>query len=127
MEFMTDEKFLEEMKKIQSKNHQIELRKKLKEEKKKGRLFKMPKMKTSNKVLLTSIIAVVLFSIVCLYIQYTTSMEVSSTLISLWYSFWTVEVVSLAGIKVSKVFKDYRSSSDIEDIELDTDDTDIVG
>ena len=41
-------------------------------------------------------------------------MEVSSTLITLWYSFWTVEIISLAGIKVSKIFKDYNSMSDVD-------------
>lgn len=119
MKYMTDEQFSKEMEKIKEKNHQFELKNKLKKEKKKMKKFIFPKFKTSNVVLVTAIMAVLLFSIVCLYIQYTTSIEVSSTLITLWYSFWTVEIVSLAGIKVSKVFK--NSNSEIEDLDFDVD------
>ena len=130
MKYMTDEEFSIELKKIQLKNQQIELRNKLKAERNKVRLFTFPKMKTSNKVLLTAIIAVLLFSIACLYIQYQTGNEVSSTLITLWYSFWTVEIVSLAGIKVAKVFKNHNSEIDYfneEVIEDELNDSDIVG
>ena len=63
------------------------------------------------------VLSVVLFTIACLYIQYTTLIEISSTLITLWYSFWTVEIVSLAGIKVSKVFKNYKSENFIDNID----------
>jgi hypothetical protein len=69
-------------------------------------------MSTSNKVLLSSIAAIVMFTIACLYIQYKTEVEVSSTLITLWYSFWTVEIVALTGIKITKVIKDYDSMSE---------------
>lgn len=103
---MTKEKYEKKLKKIQLKNEKIELKNKLKAEKNKYKT----KMKTSNKVLITSILAIVLFTIACLYIQYVTSMEVSSTLITVWYTFWTVEIVSLAGIKVTKVIKDYDSN-----------------
>lgn len=111
---MTEEKFLKKMKKIQLRNQKIELKNKLRLEKRKVKRFIFPKIKTSNKVLMAAIIAVVLFSLACLHIQYQTGFEVSSTLITLWFSFWTVEIVSLAGIKISKVFKDYQSPKDIE-------------
>ena len=106
---MTKEEYEKKLKKIQLKNEEIELKNKLNEEKNKYRRFNLSKIKTSNKVLLSSIIAIVLFTIACLYIQYTTSIEVSSTLITFWYTFWTVEIVSLAGIKVTKVIKNYNS------------------
>lgn len=105
---MTEKRYLKKLKKIKEKNHEIELRNRLREEKNKFRRFNFSKIKTSNKVLTASILAVILFTIACMYIQYTTSIEISSTLIALWYSFWTVEIVSLAGIKVSKVFKENR-------------------
>lgn len=107
---MTEEKFQEKLEKIRKKNEKIRLKNKLKVERNKYRRFNLSKMKTSNKVLISSISAVILFTIACLYIQYKTSIEVSSTLITLWYSFWTVEIISLAGIKVSKIFKNYQSS-----------------
>lgn len=118
---MTEEKFQKELEKIKVKNKEIKLKNKLKTERNKYRRFNFSKMSTSDKVLLSSIMAIVLFTIICLYIQYVTSMEVSSTLITLWYSFWTVEIVSLAGIKISKVFKNYESSFNVEDEDEDED------
>lgn len=117
MGYMTKEEFNSRMKKIQKENEQIELRNRLKAEKNK---FKQSKIKTSNKVLIAAIIAIILFTVVCLYIQYHTGTEVSSTLITLWFSFWTVEIVSLASIKVSKVFKNYESASNIEVNDMDS-------
>lgn len=107
---MTKERYESEMKKIQLKNEQIELKNKLKKEKNKLKKFK-GKMKTSNKVLIASIIAIILFTVACMYIQYSTGIEVGSTLTTLWFSFWTVEIVALTGIKVSKVFKNYDQTS----------------
>lgn len=101
---MTEEKFQKKLQKIQQKNKEIELKNKLKEEKKKYR-FSFSKIKVSNRVLIASISAVVLFTIVCLFIQCKTGHEINDTLITLWYSFWTVEILALAGIKVSKVRK----------------------
>ena len=114
---MTEEKFQKELEKIQLRNKEIELRNKLKLEKNKYK----PKMSTSNKVLISAILAIVLFTIACLYVQYTTSIEVSSTLITLWFSFWTVEIVSLAGIKISKVFigKEENDNVYIEEVEIE--------
>lgn len=130
MRNMTDRQFKIELRKAQEKNKRIERKRILKEEKNKYKLFHstMARMKTSNKILFVAIIAILFFTVACMYIQYSTSIEVSSTLITLWYSFWTVEVVSLAGIKVSKVVKNYPQTTDTEDIpnNIDTDiDTDV--
>ena len=112
---MTKKEFDSRMKKIQLENEQIELRNKLKAEKNKFKHFKISKMNTSNKVLIASILAIVSFTIACLYIQYKTEIEVSSTLITLWYSFWTVEIVALTGIKITKVIKGNDFLSDFEE------------
>lgn len=128
---MTDEQFRKELEKIQQENHQIELKNKLKFERNKYRRLKIPKFKTSNIVLASSIVAVALFTAISLYIQYTTGIEVSSTLTTLWYSFWTVEIVSLAGIKVSKVFKNYNNKNNdinsVDDCNYNDDCCDSVG
>lgn len=124
MGYMTEEQFQKEMNKIQSKNKQIEMKEKLKNEKNKYK--KSKKVSTSNKVLLSSIIAVVIFTIACLYIQCMTMMEVSSTLITLWYSFWTVEIVSLAGIKITKVIRNYDTTPSIE-LDDSNNNIDVVG
>lgn len=124
MKYMTNKQFLKELEKIRSENKQIELRNKLKAERNKVRRFRFPRIKTSNKILIVAIMAVLLFSVACLYIQYKTGMEVSSTLITLWYSFWTVEIVSLAGIKVTKVLKNNKvesiNSNENEEFDFDS-------
>ena len=84
------------------------------------------KIKVSNRMLIASVIAIIIFTIACLYIQYRTAVEVSSTLITLWFSFWTVEIVALTGIKVTKIFKDYDSTSNMEETYSD-DDEDAAG
>lgn len=119
MRYMTEKEFQEKIIEIQKENEQIELRNKLRAEKKKVSRSLFPKIKTSNKVLIVAIMAIILFSIACLYIQLQTSVEVSSTLITLWFSFWTVEIVSLAGIKVSKVLKNHNSEPDTEQEDFD--------
>lgn len=69
------------------------------------------KTKISNIVLFCSITAIVLYTVAAMFIQLHTGVEASSTLSTLWYGFWTVEITALAGIKVTKVIKDYNSNS----------------
>ena len=108
------DKYQKKYKKIQLRNYEITLKNKLREEKRKVKRFDFSKIKTSNLVLFSSIVMIILFTIACLFVQYKTSSEPSSTLITLWFTFWTVEIVSLAGIKITKVIKERK-----EDIEGD--------
>ena len=112
MRYLSQEEFDLKMKKIRLSNQQAELRNKLRAERKK--FIPVKKMKTSNIVLTFSIVAIVLFTIACLFIQYRIGTEVSSTLITLWFSFWTVEIVALTGIKISKVVKNRDSSPNVD-------------
>lgn len=77
-------------------------------------------MKTSNKMLIVSVSMIVIFTIAAIVLQFQTSVELSSTLITCWYVFWTAEIFSIAGIKVSKVKHNYNSygeeDSDEEEI-----------
>lgn len=75
------------------------------------------KIKTSNIVLICSIAAVILYTVTSILIQYHTGIEISSTLSTLWYGFWTVEITALAGIKVTKVIKENGSESEDSDSE----------
>lgn len=129
MRYMSKKEFSLRLKKIQNDNEQIELREKLRAERNKFRRSKINKMNTSNKVLIAAIIAIVLFTIACLYIQYHIGTEVSSTLITLWFSFWTVEIVALTGIKISKVIKTQNSDTNTEqtDSSDSNDDSEAVG
>ena len=126
MFYISEEEYNSKMKKIKAKNESKQRLLTLKNEKKKFKQSIWSGMQTSNKVLIAAIMAVILFTIACLYIQYRTGIEVSSTLITLWFSFWTVEIVSLAGIKVSKVFKNYQSLSDVYSDEDCIEDIDIA-
>lgn len=118
MKYMTQAEFRNEMRKIQNQNKQIEMRQQLKEEKRK--IHKGKGIKTTTKMLIISVTAIVLYTVACLFIQYKTSVEVSSTLSKLWYSFFTVEIVSLSGIKITKVIKGYKSSDTDTDTDFDT-------
>lgn len=108
---MKEEKFQKKLNKIKQRNEKIKQKNKLKKERNKYRKFSFSKMKTSNKVLAVAVLAIVLFTIACLYIQYKTEVMINDTLITFWYTFWTAEVVSLAGIKVTKVIKN-RNTED---------------
>ena len=101
---MTKEEYKNKLEKIKLKNEEIKLKNKLKAEKNKYKRFSFSKMKTSNKVLVVSVLAIILFTVACLYIQYKGN-TISDTLVTSWYAFWTIEIVSLAGIKISKVVK----------------------
>lgn len=109
---MKEEKFQKKLKKIKQRNEVKKQKNKLRKERNKYRRFSISKMKTSNKVLAVAVLAIVLFTIACLYIQYKTEVMISDTLITFWYTFWTAEVVSLAGIKVTKVIKNRNSENE---------------
>lgn len=68
------------------------------------------KRKTSNIMLVISVLAVVIYTIASFWLQYRTGTSIDSTLTTLYYGFWTCEVFALAGIRISKVIK--PSSSD---------------
>ena len=112
---MKEEKFQKKLKKIQQKNEIKKQKNKLRKEKNKYRRFSFSKMKTSNKVLAVAVLAIVLFTAACLYIQYKTEVVINDTLITFWYTFWTAEVVSLAGIKVTKVIRNRNSESEFSE------------
>ncbi|MGN1399727.1 MAG: hypothetical protein ACI4WG_07005 [Erysipelotrichaceae bacterium] len=75
------------------------------------------KKKTSNVMLVIIVIAIVGYAIADYVLQYKFGIEISPTLTTCWFSFWGVELVALAGIKVSKVVKEpysyeYNSSTE---------------
>ena len=59
----------------------------------------------SNIMLAVIVVMIVGYVIASFILQYHTSIEMSPTITTCWFAFWTVEIVALAGIKVSKVFK----------------------
>lgn len=63
------------------------------------------KRKVSNVMLVVIVLAIVLYTVASFILQFYTSVEISSTLTTCFYAFWSAEILSLAGIRVSKVFK----------------------
>lgn len=61
------------------------------------------KVKTATKVVMAAIIAIVLFWISEFYLLYIGNEGYPSTFIQSWFFFWSVELASLAGIKITKV------------------------
>lgn len=119
---MTEKEFQSKLRKIEKKNQIKEQKHKLMEQRIKYNPIKqiLDKMKTSNKILIIAVIAVISFTVASMYIQYKTGIEISSTLTTLWFSFWTVEIVTLAGIKVSKVIKTpFSNDTETENSEND--------
>ncbi|MBD5103795.1 MAG: hypothetical protein HDT47_02905 [Ruminococcaceae bacterium] len=57
----------------------------------------------SNYIVAAAITAVALYTAAAVTLQFCGLAEISSTLTTCWFSFWTVEIVALAAIKGGKV------------------------
>ena len=75
-----------------------------------------PKRKVSNIMLVLICTMIILYAAASFALQYFASVEISPTLTTAWFTFWTVEIVALAAIKTSKVKHGQDTQS-----ELDTD------
>lgn len=61
------------------------------------------KIKVTNIMLVIIVIAIVSYALANFWLQYHMGIEMSPTLTTCWFTFWGAEIVSLAGIKVTKV------------------------
>lgn len=66
---------------------------------------KRKKVRTSTKVVIAAIIAIVLFWISEIALRVIINDGFSNAFIYSWFSFWAVELAALAGIKITKVRK----------------------
>lgn len=64
---------------------------------------KNSKIKVSNLVVALACIMIILYAAANFILQYFTSVEVSPTLTTAWFSFWGAELFMITGIKISKV------------------------
>lgn len=69
-----------------------------------------PKKKVSNIVLAIACIMITLYAAADFALQYYTSIEVSPTLTTAWFTFWGGELLCITGIKISKVLSKQDSS-----------------
>jgi hypothetical protein len=61
------------------------------------------KVRTSTKVVIAAIIAIVLFWMSEFYLLYIGNEGFPSSFIQSWFFFWSAELAALAGIKITKV------------------------
>lgn len=61
------------------------------------------KKKVSNIMLVLICVMIILYTAADFALQYFAGIEVSPTLTTAWFAFWSVEIVALAAIKTSKV------------------------
>lgn len=68
--------------------------------------------RTSKIILAVAVFNILWFTVAAIFLQFKTSVELSGTLITCWYGFWTAEIFALAGIKINKVKNDRKENFD---------------
>lgn len=63
------------------------------------------KKKTTTIMLIIVCVMITLYTAANFVLQYFTSVEVSPTLTTAWFTFWGSELLALTGIKITKVIK----------------------
>ena len=79
------------------------------------------KKKVSNIMLIIIVIAIVGYVTADFILQYKSGIEISPTITTCWFVFWSTEIVALTGIKLSKVKHNYDVPSDSADSETEDD------
>lgn len=111
---MTDKRFKKKLKKIQKKGEQQ--RKIALLEKAYAQYYPdKKKKKVSNIMLVITVIAIVGYVIADFVLQYKMGVEISPTITTCWFAFWSAEIFTLAGIKISKVKNNYDGISHISE------------
>ena len=80
--------------------------------------MKKGKKKVSNIMLVIVCIMIIAYAVASFALQYFANAEISPTLTTAWFAFWGTEIISLAGIKISKVLRGDTGEEEI--IEEDT-------
>lgn len=65
--------------------------------------------KVSNIMLVAVILSIVAYTVASFWLAYATGISIDSTLTTCFYTFWSCEVLALAGIRISKVRKEYAN------------------
>ena len=75
----------------------------------------MKKGKFSKLIVVLSVLLILIYTVVAFVLQFATQTEVSATLTTCFYSFFAVEMLSLAGIKTRKIkYDDTYTDSESE-------------
>lgn len=73
------------------------------------------KKKVSNLMLVIVCIMIIVYAVASFALQYFTQVEISPTLTTAWFAFWGTEIISLAGIKISKVIRGEKEEEEVEE------------
>ena len=76
------------------------------------RRAKKKKAQFADYIVFLSIFAVTAFTVAAFILQFRGMMEISTTLTTAWFAFWTVEIVALAAIRTSKVKHNYKKEEE---------------
>ena len=101
---MSERRFKKKLEKIQKRGERYKREKELRDQYAEY-VPERKKRRVSNIMLVIVIIAVVGYAFADYILQKTTGMEMSSTLTTCWYAFFGTEIFALAGIKVSKTWR----------------------
>lgn len=102
---MTEKRFQKKLKKMKEQGERLKQEQKVKDtyaEYKPER----KKRKFSNFMVIISALAIIGYVALDVILQHNVGCEISPTITPYWFAFWGGEIFMLAGIKVSKVFKD---------------------
>lgn len=79
------------------------------------------KKKFSKIIVVFSVVLILVYTISAFILQFVAGVEVSSTLTTCFYTFWAVEMLSLAGVKARKVKYEntYEENTESEESEDD--------
>lgn len=79
------------------------------------RRAKKKKAQFADYIVFLSIFAVTAFTVAAFILQFRGMMEISTTLTTAWFAFWTVEIIALASIRNVKVKKEYDKNKNKEE------------
>lgn len=80
---------------------------------------------TSKALIVLICIMIILYTAADFVLQAYAQIEVSPTLTEKWFQFWGVELIALAGIKISKVLKGNKKEDSRETVIDDTDNNEV--
>lgn len=79
------------------------------------RRAKKKKAQFADYIVFLSIFAVTAFTVAAFILQFRGMMEISTTLTTAWFTFWTIEIIALASIRNVKIKKEYDKNKNKEE------------
>ena len=73
------------------------------------------KAQFADYIVFLSIFAVTAFTVAAFILQFRGMMEISTTLTTAWFAFWTVEIIALASIRNVKIKNEYDKNKNKEE------------